>query len=279
MTIPMAKPVGSSGPAPAEPAEVEKVREKIALLVRSGYSGIALLSAEEDRCGDLLEAVAPRIGRKVYVWSMTDGWRYRGDAISVETEGLLVEGRDDDERRRMQAPIDALDAVMKQAWGRKLILFLKDIGNYFDEQKVIRKLADLMQQKQPWTVVFVAAKPSMPALLEKDVALVEVPLPDQAELEELLLARLRAAAELAGTFVTVRKELIQDVVRNSLGLTRQQALHVFNMAIANDSRLTIEDLKVIAEQKRQIIAKTGLLEYCVHEESLKSVGGLDNLKS
>ena len=287
MANPPAKTVFGDGrptPAAAAPAaaptpEIENVKQKLGLLIRSGYSAIAMLSPEEDRCCDVIETVAARLNRKVYVWSMTDGWRYRGDVISVETEALMVEGRDDDERRRMQAPIDALDAVMKRAWGRRLILVLKDIANYFDEQKVVRKLVDLMNQRQPWTVVFVTAKPSMPSLLEKEVALVEVPLPDQAELEELLVSRLRAAAEMAGTFITVRRELIREIVRNSLGLTRQQAQHVFNMAIANDSRLTADDLRVVAEQKRQIIAKTGLLEYCVHSESLKSVGGLDNLKA
>jgi ATP-dependent 26S proteasome regulatory subunit len=279
MANPTTKVLVEGGAGQPVPAEIDNVRSRLALLLRSGYSGIALMSSEEDRCGDLIEEVAARLRRNVYVWSMTDGWRYRGDVIDVESESLMVEGRDDDLRRRMQMPIDALDAIMKRAWGRRLVLFLKDIGNYFDEQKVVRKLADLMSQKQPWTVVFVVTKPAMPALLEKDVALVEVPLPDPAELEALLLSRLRAAAEMAGTFVTVRRDLIQEVVRNSLGLTRQQALHVFNMAIANDSRLTVDDLRVIAEQKRQIIAKTGLLEYCMHTESLKSVGGLDNLKS
>ncbi|HOX04972.1 MAG TPA: AAA family ATPase [Planctomycetota bacterium] len=279
MPVPTAKLVPEGSPAPTGAAEIDRVKARLNLLLRSGYSAVAMMSSEEDRCCDIIEEVAAKLSRKVYVWSMTDGWRWRGDIIDVRSEALLVEGKDDDDRRRMQAPIDALDAVMKNAWGRRLILFLKDIGNYFDEQKVVRKLADLMQMKQPWTVVFVVQKPGMPALLEKDVALVDVPLPDAAELEGLLLSRLRAAAELAGTFVTVRKELVGEVVRNSLGLTRGQALHVFNMAIANDSRLTIEDLKVIAEQKRQVIAKTGLLEYCVHNESLKSVGGLDNLKA
>ena len=50
----------------------------------------------------------------------------------------------------------------------------------------------------------------------------------------------------------------------ALGLTRRQADCVFRMAIANDREFTEEDLDLIAAQKRQVIRKTGILEYYEH---------------
>ena len=41
----------------------------------------------------------------------------------------------------------------------------------------------------------------------------------------------------------------------------------------------ITDIARILDEKRQIIRKTGLLEYCQMSEALGSVGGLDQLKA
>ena len=156
--------------------QVEELQSRIGLLVRSGYTGLALLSSEEDRCADILERVALDLGRKVYVWSMTQGWTYRGTIIGLADEAPMLEG--DEDIKRMQAPVDALDAILRHACGRPLILILKDIAGYFNEPKVLRKMADVMSGGQPWTIAFVTPKTGLPPALEKDIALVEVPLPD-----------------------------------------------------------------------------------------------------
>ncbi len=64
----------------------------------------------------------------------------------------------------------------------------------------------------------------------------------------------------------------------ALGLTLEEAERVFFKAVIRDAKLAGEEVQYIREEKRQIVQKSGLLEYYETPEDLGSVGGLELLK-
>jgi SpoVK/Ycf46/Vps4 family AAA+-type ATPase len=249
---------------------------ELELLIRSAFRCLGLVSPEEDRCTELTVAAAKRVGRPVYVWSLTSGWTLAdGTPIDPRTGSYQLAGEASPPRRPSLA--DALLEVRDHARGRPLVLLLRDLTTCFDEPKVVRALLDVVSAREEWTVVFSAAAIKLPGALEKEVALVDVPLPDEQELHEVLMKNLRSLASSRGTF-KVPQQLLENVVRAALGLTRRQADAVFRRAIQDDNEFTEDDLDRIAAQKRQIIAQSGVLEFVEQREDLRSVGGLDGLK-
>jgi SpoVK/Ycf46/Vps4 family AAA+-type ATPase len=252
---------------------------ELELLVRSSFRCLGLVSAEEDRCTELVCAVAKRVGRPIYVWSVTSGWALPdGTPIDPKTGSYQLTPDDGEPHPRRAGLADALGDVRDHARGRPLVLLLRDLPAFLDEPKVVRMLLDLVTAREEWTVVFSAPAIKLPSLLEKEVALVDVPLPDEKDLHEVLMKNLRALATAKGSF-RVTQQLLEDVVRAALGLTRRQADCVFRRAIQDDHEFTEADLDKIGAQKRQIIAQSGVLEFVERKEELGAVGGLDGLKS
>ena len=73
-------------------------------------------------------------------------------------------------------------------------------------------------------------------------------------------------------------ELEERVVKAALGLTESEAANVFAKILVEDRAFNLEDLPRILDEKRQIIRKTGLLEFCQLSEEMGNVGGLEALK-
>jgi len=253
------------------------IQAELELLVRSRYPCVGLVSAEEERCLRLVEAVGQRLGRKVYVWSQTRGWTIGGQPVDLASEAVGF--RDDEKRRKAGFIVDAIQQVIDDARGRQVLLVFKDLPEFFDEPKVVRKLLDLIATPDEHTVFFLATSTELPTLLEKEATLVDVPLPGESELRDVLMLNLRQLArDHKGTF-QVSQSLVERVVRAALGLSERQADCVFRRAVTDDQEFDEEDLDLINQQKRQIIAKSGVLEFCEHSERLADVGGLDGLKT
>ncbi|MGE0706950.1 MAG: AAA family ATPase [Planctomycetota bacterium] len=260
---------------PARPA-----RDEVELLIRSRYPCLCLVTSEEDRAEELLVQVAKALRRKLYVWTMTRGWTHEGQSVELSTGSFaLVETGAARGKPRSLKLDAALDELMDHGRDRELVLYFKDLATYFDEPDKVRKLADTIALGQRWTLVFSASGVDLPGLLEKEVTLVEVPLPSEAELRELLMRHLRRLARDQGSKLRVPERLVEHVVRAALGLTWRQADCAFRLAVENDHAFTEEDLDAISDTKRQVIRKTGILEYYEHQESLGQVGGLDQLKA
>jgi SpoVK/Ycf46/Vps4 family AAA+-type ATPase len=68
---------------------------------------------------------------------------------------------------------------------------------------------------------------------------------------------------------------IEHVVEAALGLTEVEAENVFAKSMV---RTHTFDVETILEEKKQIIAKSGILEYYEHREEFSDIGGLVSLK-
>jgi len=232
--------------------------DELAILTRARYPILYLVSWEEARIERALKKLGARLSKQVYFWRSSKGFEGRTDGSN---------------------PAAALNHIIRTS--ERAIFVLYDFHPYLDDPINVRLLRDAAQALKTSYKTLVLASPVLriPPELEKDVTVVDVPLPGEDELA-LILDEMVGPLQRQGRIqVSAEPELTERVVKAALGLTESEAANVFAKVIVEDGCFDLDDLPRILDEKRQIIRKTGLLEYCQLSEALGSVGGLDQLKA
>ncbi|MBS2020837.1 MAG: AAA family ATPase [Deltaproteobacteria bacterium] len=236
-------------------------------LIRARYPLVYLVSWEEQRLDGVLSELATTHGKALYSWSVTRGMRKIGGARTApHTDGP-------------KDPIEALQSIAKLR--DPALVVLKDFHPFLNDPSVTRALRELAQDLKSTytTVLLVSPVLNIPVELEKEVSVLEIPLPSYRELYQLLREIVAVLRQGQRAVVDLNREHAEQLIRAAQGLTLSEAENAFAKAVANDGRLDAGDIKLVLEEKRQVIKKSGLLEYFAADDDLKSVGGLDNLKS
>jgi SpoVK/Ycf46/Vps4 family AAA+-type ATPase len=229
------------------------------LLIRARTPILWIRSQEEERIAALLSAAAKRLGNRALA---------RWDFISGLTGWP---GRDGEAARNPLAALDSLAALPAE---QPALLVLHDFHRYSDDASICRKLRNLATslRQQPHTLVITAAEWQLPRDLEECITLLDLPLPDQQEIETLL----RSIAQACGQ--SMEGELLEQLSHSCSGLSAQRIRQVAARGLASRGQLGLADLEEVLEEKRQAIARSELLEYCPTEATPADIGGLDGLK-
>jgi len=113
----------------------------------------------------------------------------------------------------------------------------------------------------------------IPIELEKEVAVLDFALPSMKELQGVLDNQLSLTRGKALTDETREK-----LVKAALGLTKDEAEKVYRKAQVTANKLTEAEVEIVLSEKKQLIKRNGILEYIEDDETLASVGGLEELK-
>ncbi|HSN14613.1 MAG TPA: AAA family ATPase, partial [Anaeromyxobacteraceae bacterium] len=256
----------SDSPAAAVAPPPRFARE-LDTLVRARYPLLYLVSWEEQRLDAHLDQLAQQHGKGLWSWTITKGLRRAGGARTgtPEAEGAT----------EPQAVLQAIGKLSDPA-----LVVLKDFHPYLTDPTVVRALRDLAHALKSTYTTVILLSPSLviPPELEKEISVLDVPLPTFQELFELLkeIATVVRKGNLAKVELTQADA--EAMVKAAQGLTLAEAENAFAKAIADDGRLKREDVSLVLEEKRQVIRKSGLLEYFAAEQKLADVGGLELLK-
>ncbi|MGA0022577.1 MAG: AAA family ATPase, partial [Vulcanococcus sp.] len=229
------------------------------LLIRARTPILWIRSQEEERIATLLAAAARRLGNRALA---------RWDFIS----GLSGwPGRDGEAARNPLAALESLAALPAE---QPALLVLHDFHRYCDDASICRKLRNLATslRQQPHTLVITAADWQPPRDLDECITLLDLPLPNQQEIEALL----RNIAQACGQ--SLDRELLEQLSHSCSGLSEQRIRQVAARGLASRGELGLADLEEVLEEKRQAIARSELLEYCPTEATPADIGGLDALK-
>ena len=110
------------------------------------------------------------------------------------------------------------------------------------------------------------------------MTILEFPLPTEQEISKLLDSIIEANAASGRVENLLSKDDREKLVQAAIGLTLNESENAFARAMVDDGKLTASDIEIVTEEKRQIIRKSGLLEFIPYTVSLKDIGGLENLK-
>jgi ATP-dependent 26S proteasome regulatory subunit len=235
------------------------VDRELETLIRARYPIIYIISWEEKRVEDALRAITAGRGKRMFVWSVTQGMV------------LSQTGTDD----RTREPLAALDYVMSS--NDPAVFLLKDFHAFITDVSVVRRLRDLTTALKTSykTLVILAPTLKLPPELEKEVTVVDYALPSLEDLDRLLEGIIQSVRGNAQIDTELTPEEREHLLEAALGLTANEAENVFARSLVEKRRF---DVDVILSEKEQIIRKSGTLEYYRLAEGFSDVGGMDILK-
>ena len=241
--------------------------DELDVLIRARYPLIYLVTWEEQRVDALLATLAESHGKALYTWSVTQGLC------------RLDDGRTASKATGPTDPGAALAAVEKLA--EPALVVFKDFHPYLNDPAVIRRTRELARTLKSTftTMILVSPVLCIPAELEKEISVLDVPLPGIEDLLKLLREIVAVVREGKKAVIDLRNEEVEPLLKAALGLTLSEAENAFAKAIAQDQRLDAADIQLVLAEKRQLIRKSGLLEYYATAESFASIGGLQNMKA
>src|SRR5512133_2616352 len=258
----MATPGPADAPRPPPPRFVQELD----VLVRARYPLVYLVTSEEQRLEAVLAELAETHGKTLLGWSVAKGFRRLGGSKTAGLEGA-------------REPLAALAAIEKLS--DPSLVVLKDFHPYLQDPAVVRALRELSHALKSTFTTVVLLSPTLviPPEIEKEVSVLDVPLPSYRDLLQLLKEIVGVVRQGNRAKVELTKDDADQLIKAAQGLTLSEAENAFAKAIAHDGRLSKDDVPLVLEEKRQVIRKSGLLEYYPTEEQLADVGGLDALKA
>lgn len=237
--------------------------KELDVLIKSRHPLVYMVSWEEQRALGILRRVA-KLGttpKHLITWTASEGF-----------EGDLIKGIKD--------PLHALDSV--ESYDHPAIFVFLDLHPFLRQNPVIvRRLRTLTERLQRTTKTLMLLSPVLyiPEELQKTVTVVDLALPTQEEMVQLIESMIQQYHGVEGVEIRLNDEERQRLVAAAGGLTLEEAENALAKLLVSQRKLDASAIQVMYKEKRQIIRKTGMLEFFPVQEDMSQVGGLDNLKS
>ncbi|MEG4986412.1 AAA family ATPase [Microcoleus sp. BR0-C5] len=241
----------------------EALVKRLDLMIRARYSLLYIVGAEEEPVEAVIAQVALQVtpARRVLFWDLVRGWEDNGSG-----KGSVMA---------------ALDRVSKTAVEEYTIFVLRDLHpilKYPYTEKnaaVVRELRNLTRElkRSKKTIVLTSHTLELPEELKEEVTVIDFPLPNVQEIDSLISHVVEKPQQLQ-----VSGLAREQLVKACQGLSRARIGRVLAKALAAKQQINESDIDGVLEEKQQAIRQTGILEFFNSRESLKSVGGLENLK-
>jgi ATP-dependent 26S proteasome regulatory subunit len=254
---------------------------EIEKMIRANYNVVVMLTSEEGRAISIVNRVcqskldrAPNDksqgkGRLLATWDLADGFKQISPQTGEDTFGAEGASLKPD-------PVTALKQI--EEYQRTAVFILKDFHEFWDQPIVKRRLRNLAQKLEPRGKCIIITNPGkrLPDELKDDVGVLELPMPREEELNEILETLAKSTDNIK---VDLDEEQKQRFLRAALGLTSQHAKRVLTKAaVVSKGRINESHIKLITEEKRQVIRQSEALEFFPVSETMDDIGGLDQLK-
>lgn len=255
---------------PLVPSNKKQMNE-LEVLIRARYPLIYVISWEEQRVVAQVSKIASKLGKTVFEWSINTGLVPAGTSIQSQKH----------KDSATQDPLVALGNVIEHV--EPALYVFKDFHPFLKAQNmsVIRRMREVAASLKNTfkTIVIVSPMFQIPAELEKDITVVDFDLPKENDFTALLGRIIEEVKENPKLNVNIDSKMREQIVHALLGLTLAEGENVLAKTLVQHRGFGEKSLEVINSEKKQIIRKSGLLQYYDAEEKLESVGGLDDLKS
>jgi hypothetical protein len=201
------------------------MKEELSILIQAQYPLIYLLTPEEDRSEQAIAAIAQaKPQRKVFVWTVTHGIVEYGQGKQPTQHNTV-------------SPEAAIEWVIRQRDPNINggIYIFKDLHPFIDSPPVTRWLRDAIDSFKGTnkTIILMSPVQNIPIELEKEVVVLDFPLPDMKELDKVLSRQLEPTRSRR-----ISTETREKLLKAALGLTKDEAEKVYRKAYVTAGRLT-----------------------------------------
>ena len=239
----------------------QNLTQQIIDYIQAGYTAFYLKTAELARVDKLTSEVAKQLNFNVIEYNLAYG------RVNFENKEIIDDSLTSFEK--------IFNHLRHEDLENNLIL-IKDAKLGLENNSVaLARLKYLLDQlnfyKGECAVILQSADVYLPNEIEPLVTLLELPLPDQKQIQAVLKQE------------SIANELTDRLTTALSGLNELDIQQLLNLLKNKYGELTVENEKVILaeiqQQKEQIIAKSGVLEMVKVNEEIEDIGGLEKLKA
>ena len=251
--------------------------ERLKVYIKSSSPIVVVETLEEMRALEVARAAAMDLELAFFEWSIADGLS--------RTDGTFSKLRLTSETAASLPPVNNTQpAVGMLAHLRTLtvegVFVLKDFHRHIDDAVVIRRLREVAQTfcTDRRTVIITAPQLTVPPELQNQVEYLDLPLPDHARLMDIVettYTRLRKKLLLARS---IDKAGLSTLADNLSGLTEDEAERAVAHAVVARNTLDEQVAADVLQAKKDMLKRSGMLDFIENPEAMSAVGGLDNLK-
>ncbi len=250
-----------------------KIITQLSMLFRARFPYIYITTWEEERAISLIKKIAAsekliKVPREVYTWTQTNGFMLGNQKLDGTN-----------------SPDKALEFIKE--CNKNAVFVMCDFHVYFGvkgrqvDYNVVRRLRDIISElktsRYRKNVIFIASELLIPESMQKEVTILDMPLPTLDEIKAKLNKMITQNNQIDTS--ELDEEGKEKLCKAAQGLTLQEAENAFALAMVNDGKIDGKDLGIILSEKMQVIKKTGILEFINTDIKISDVGGLENLKS
>ena len=229
------------------------------LLIKSRTSLIWVKTKEEERLEKLVHYSCERLNiKRLICWDCVNG----------------IKGSINEEGKFSNNPLGILNWLKEQSSEVSTILLVKDFHKFYDDPSINRTIKELSSRLKETSHNLIICSHLFPSSEELDelMTIVNLPLPDQKELKNLI-------KNIANnTNSNLDEQDLNELSLAASGLTEIKVKQVTAKALAQRGKISKEDIKDILEEKKQVIARSEILEFFEAKSSQDEIGGLNVLK-
>lgn len=238
------------------------MKEELNILVQAQYPLIYLITPEEERAEQAIDKIAKDNAeyKRIFVWTVTRGMVEYGQSRQSTQHNTV-------------SPEAAIEWTIRQK--ESGIYIFKDLHPFIEGPVITRWLRDAIASFKGSDKIVILMSPVqvLPIELEKEVVVLDYPLPNLSELNQVLSRRLDKSRTKRLT-----TEDREKLLKAALGLTEDEAEKVYRKAQVKAGKLTGDEVDIVLSEKKQLIRRNGILEYIEEDATINSVGGLEELK-
>jgi ATPase family protein associated with various cellular activities (AAA)/AAA+ lid domain-containing protein len=283
--------------------------ERLKVLINSSTPIVVMETVEEVQAVALVRSACSDLNLAVFEWTIADGLVRSGCGKPVSAQayaarldarlGSIPQGNSEADRlaravlssvtsdaaaATRTAVYNTTDAVQALANMESMtveaVFVLKDFHRHLDSPVVVRRLRDVGQKFQTnrRTLVITAPTIEMPPELASLVEFFDLPLPDLDRLQAIIK---ETYTRMSATH-TLRLQLddngVDAMAANLRGLTEEEADRAISQAIVTRYALSPDCVTDVLAAKKALLKRSGMLDFIDANDTMASVGGLENLR-
>jgi len=248
-------------------------------MIKSRFRILYVRSYEECRVVDFFKNLAIYRGFELFQWDCD-----RGLLEAHSREKVTVDDSEINEGDSTAILAHIIDHATKQSKSMRdnkkpkgSIYLLLDFHVFLEEMiSVQRKLKEFSDTVSVCTIVIVAPVFVCPPTLEKEVTLIDFPIPSYDEINKSLQNMAKEISIQLPQAAKDAKKHEEELVKAASGLTLTEAENAYAMSVVAEKRF---DIQRVLEEKKQMIRKGGILECRDSRFTMDDLGGIDTLKN
>ncbi len=230
------------------------------LLINSRTPLIWIRTKEEERLYKIIDKSCKKLNIKRFVsWDCVNG-----------IKGVLnINGKFSNN------PLGVLNWIKEQKSELPTILLVRDFHKFYDDPSISRTIKELSSSLRETNNNLILSSHTLPTSEELDdlITTINLPLPDLSELTALI-------KKIAfNTDSDLSEQDLNELAIASSGLSEIKVKQVTAKALTQRGKISKYDIKDILEEKKQVIARSEILEFFESKSGQHDIGGLKLLKT